>query len=88
MHRSARIRRRSRRSRRFKTKRCASISKPNVSIDAGMATMATEKIAVKAQSDLSNVVSSPSGSPCPVSMRIDRYIVAGMDSKPSAPAPE
>ena len=50
--------------------------------------MATEKMAVNAQSDLSSVVSSPSGSPWPVSMRIDRYIVAGMDSKPSAPSPE
>ena len=83
-----RIRRRSRRSRRFSTRRCASISNPNVSIDAGMATIATEKMAVKAQSDFSSVVNSPSGSPCPVSMRIDRYIVAGMDSKPSAPSPE
>ena len=50
--------------------------------------MATEKMAVNAQSDLSSVVSSPSGSPWPVSMRMERYIVAGMDSKPSAPSPE
>ena len=82
------MRRRSRRSRRFKTRRCASISKPNVSILAGIATIATLKIAVNAQSDFSSVVSSPSGSPWPVSMRIDRYIVAGMLSKPSAPSPE
>ena len=50
--------------------------------------MATEKMAVNAQSDFRRVVNSPSGSPCPVSMRMERYIVAGMLSKPSAPSPE
>ena len=63
--------------------RWASASKPQVSMEAGIATMATEKTAVITTMRRVYQGRSPSGSPCAVSISTDRYIQEGMDAKSS-----
>mmetsp|Transcript_11071 Transcript_11071/g.17505 ORF Transcript_11071/g.17505 Transcript_11071/m.17505 type:complete len:211 (+) Transcript_11071:188-820(+) len=64
--------------------RSASASKPHVSIDEGIANIATENTAVVITISLVYQGNAPSGTPCPVSIRIAKYMQDGIELNSSA----